>query len=341
MRVNHASFEGHLSKGLAPLYFIFGDATLLVEECLDQIRAQARAAEFTERTRYTAEKSFDWNQLFSGGQSMSLFAEKKLVELRLPTGKPGDAGGKALTEYAATPPSDDTILVVISAGIEWRAQKNKWFQALENAAVTVECPEIDTAKLPMWIAERMCKHGLKFEQEVVEFLAHRTEGNLSAADQEIKLLSLLAKDGEVSLELVESSTADHARFSSFAFVDACLSGSAHRVTRILQSLKLEQSEPLLILWALTRDTRTLCNLAAIRDQGGNPGAQMKRFGIWGARTSIINNALRRLSLTQCQQLLRKLARADLQLKGRAPLQRKDIWEEIESIGLGLSGVKIP
>lgn len=341
MRINYSSFKGQLEKGLAPIYFIFGDATLLVEESLDRLRQVARAAEFTERIRFTADQGFDWHQIFASGQSMSLFAEKRLVELRIPSGKPGDGGGKALVEYAATPPADDTILAVISSGIEWRGQKTKWFQTLQSAAVTVECPQIEINKLPDWIATRMRQQGLQFEREVAERLAYCVEGNLLAAAQEINLLSLLSKDGQVSLELVENLIADHARFSAFAFVDACLAGLAHRATRILQSLKQAQSQPILILWVLTRDVRAVCNLAAIRAQGGNPGAQLKRFGIWGARAGIVNATLRRLSLAQCQKLLGKLAHAELQLKGRAPMQRADIWEEIESIGLGLSGVNIP
>lgn len=323
------------------MYFLFGDEILLVEETLDLLRKAAREAEYTERTRYTVEAGFDWNQIFSGNQSMSLFAERKIVELRIPTGKPGDAGGKALTEYANSPPAADTILVVIAGGIERRSQSTKWFKALEQAAVTTECPTIAKDNLPQWISDRLQRQNLQFDQDVVALLAYYVEGNLLAAAQEINLLTLLATDGRVTTELVENAIADHARFSPFSFADACLSGAAHRVTRILQSLKQEQSEPILILWALTRETRTLCNLAAIREQGGNPGGAYKRLGVWGPRTRLIGAALQRLSLKQSQTLLRKLARADLQLKGRTPMQKGDIWEEIESIALELCGVRIP
>jgi len=341
LRVSYSSFASQFKQGLSPLYFLFGSETLLVEESLDLLRKQARAEGFTERLRYTVEAGFDWNQIFTGGQSMSLFAEKKLTELRIPTGKPGDAGGKALVEYATSPLPADDVLVVISGGIEKRSQGTKWFKALEANAVTTECPAIGADRLPDWIAHRLQSQGLQFDYEVVERLAHYVEGNLLAAAQEINLLSLLANGEKLTVELVESAIADHARFSAFAFVDACLAGAAHRCTRILQSLKQEQSEPILILWSLTREVRALSQLAAVREQGGNPQSQFKRFGVWGGRTGLVSAALRRLSLDQCQGLLRKLARADLQLKGRAPLQRKDIWEEIESIGLGLCGVRIP
>lgn len=341
MRVSYNSFSQQLKQGLFPIYLLFGDETLLVEESLDLLRQQARSEGFTERLRYTVETGFDWNQLFEGGQSMSLFSEKKLIELRIPTGKPGDAGAKALTEYAENMQSSDTTLVVIAGGIEKRAQKSKWFKALESHAVTMECPTIGPDKLSDWIGQRMRTQGLAFEPEVVPTLAHFVEGNLLAAAQEINLLGLLANGEKITMALAEDSIADHARFNVFNFVDACLAGSAHRATRILQSLKQEQIEPILILWSLTRETRTLCRLTAMQEQGGNPRSQFQRFGVWGARTGIVSAALRRLTMAECQRLLRRLARADLQLKGRSPLQRKNIWEEIESIGLGISGVRIP
>lgn len=341
MRLSYTSFPQQLKQGLTPIYLLFGSETLLVEELLDLLRQQARAEGFTERLRYSVETGFDWNQLFEGGQSMSLFSEKKLIELRIPTGKPGDAGAKALVEYAETSKSPDTTLVVIAGGIEKRAQNSKWFKSLESQAVTTECPTIGPDKLSDWIGHRMQSQGLAFEPDVVPRLAHFVEGNLLAAAQEINLLALLANGEKITLGLVESSIADHARFNAFNFVDACLAGTAHRATRILQSLKQEQVEPILILWSLTRETRTLCRLAALQEQGGNPRSQFQRLGVWGARTGVVSAALRRLSLGQCQKLLRRLARADLQLKGRTPLQRKNIWEEIESIGLGLCGLRIP
>ncbi len=341
MRVSYSSFSNHLTQGLAPLYLLFGEETLLVEESLDQLRQAARAAGFTERLRYSVEAGFDWNQVLAGGQSMSLFSDRKIIELRIPTGKPGDAGAKALTEYAQAPQSDDTMLIIVAGAIEKRTQGSKWFKALEANAVTTECPAIGADRLPGWIGHRMKSQGLQFEPDVVEHIAHFVEGNLLAAAQEINLLALLGKDKKITLDLVESAIADHARFSVFAFVDACLAGSAQRLTRILQSLKQSQNEPILILWSLTRETRTLCQLAAVREQGGNPRSQYQRYGVWGNRTGIMGAALNRLTLKQCRGLLRQLARADLQLKGRAPLQRKDIWEEIESIGLRLSGVSIP
>lgn len=340
MRVNLGALSGQLDKGIAPLYFLFGAETLLLEQALDQIRHKAREADYTERLRYQVEAGFDWNLLFASGQSMSLFSDKKLIELRIPTGKPGDAGSKALVDYVATTESADTSLVIISGAIEKRTQGSKWFKAVDAKAITVECPAITADKLPGWIGQRMRSEGLAFDRDVPQRLAHFVEGNLLAAAQEIGLLGLLAENNHVSVELVESSIADHARFSGFSFVDACLAGNAARAIRILQSLEREQSEPILILWSMTRETRTLCQLAALRERGENPQSQFRKFGVWGSRTGLISSALGRLSFHQCQNLLRRLARADQQLKGRAALERHTIWDEIEGIALGLCGLKV-
>ena len=275
MRLGSASFSNHLNEGLKGLYHLFGAETLLVEESLDLLRRAAREQGFNERVRYTVEAGFDWNQLFSSSQSMSLFAEKKLIELRIPTGKPGDAGSKALIEYAANLQGDDTVLVVISGAIEKRAQNTKWFKALDEVGVTVECPLIPAGKLPVWIEQRLRSRGLQFEPEAVQRISHLVEGNLLAAAQEIDLLTLLAKDGKVTAEVVDNAIADHARFNIYSFVDACLAGSSHRCTRILQSLRRDKTEPILVLWALTRETRTLCHLAAASEQGMNPQTLFK------------------------------------------------------------------
>ncbi len=344
MRVSYTSFSGHLNQGLGSLYLLFGDEILLLEEALDQLRQVARGEGFNERMRYgvdKGERGFDWNQALPREQSMSLFSDKKIIELRIPTGKPGIEGAAALAEYANAPQSADTILVVISGAIDKRAQGSKWFKAFESRGITTECPLIGSQRLPGWIGQRMKAKGLGFDQGVTGQLAYFVEGNLLAAAQEIDLLALLAKDKKVTEELVQSTIADHARFSIYTFSDACLTGSTQRLIRILQSLKQGQIEPILILWSLTRETRTLCQLAAISDRGGNPRSEFQRLGVWSSRAGLISAALSRLSLGQCRKILRRLAYADLQLKGRAPVQRKDMWEEIESIGLEYCGVSIP
>ena len=340
MRVSLSSLSDHLNHGLQGVYHFFGAETLLVEEAVDLFRANATALGYAERLRFTSEAGFDWNDLIAQTQSLSIFAEKKLIELRIPTGKPGDAGGKALIDYANSVSGIDTVLVIISGPIEKRAQNSKWFKAIESAGVVVECPLVPAAKLPGWIKNRMIQKGLTFDEEVAQRLAFFVEGNLLAAAQEVNLIALLCQGKRISVELVEKVIADHARFNVYSFVDACLAGSVNRSVRILQSLKREQVEPIIVLWALSRDTRTLCQLLAAAERGANPQSLFQRYGIWSSRTGLISAAMKRLSLPQCLLLLRKLGRADLMAKGRAPFQRQNIWEELENIGLGLCGVKI-
>jgi DNA polymerase-3 subunit delta len=340
LRTSLASLPGHLKQGTQPLYLLFGAEILLVEEALDQIRSRAMDDGFQERLRFTSEAGFDWNQLLDQSQAMSLFAEKRLIELRIPTGKPGDAGAKALIQYVQNPLSSDTSLIIICGAVEKRTQGTKWFRAVEEAGVAIECPVIGVDRLPDWISQRLTASGLKYEMEAVEQLSHFVEGNLLAAAQEINLLGLLYPDETITTDIVEHVIADHARFNVYNLADACLAGKVHRVTRILQSLKQEQIQPVLIMWALARDVRTLCSLSAAVEKGENPNALFRRFHIWSNRSVNMNSALRRLPRAQWENILRRLGRADLMVKGRAPMQRKDIWEEIESISLGMCGLKI-
>lgn len=339
MRVSLASLSDHLKQGFQPLYLLFGAETLLVEESLDRLRTRARDAEYLERLRFTVEPGFNWNQLLECSQTMSLFSEKRLIELRLPTGKPGDAGANALIHYADNL-NADTSLIVICAGIEKRVQSSKWFKTVDRVGMVIECPTIGTNKLPDWISQRLTAKGLKFDVDAVQRLSHFVEGNLLAAAQEINLLGMLYPEEQITAEIVEHVIADHARFNVYSFVDACLAGSVNRVIRILQSLKREQLEPVIVLWALARDTRVLCQLAAAMDNGERPQSLFQRYGIWSTRSSMVNAALQRLSRPQWENILRRLGRADLMLKGRASLQGKDIWEEIEGICMTICGLKI-
>lgn len=340
MRIQLQTLSAKLERGPAPLYHLFGAETLLLEEAADAIRQAARAHGFTERIRYSAEAGFDWNQLFTSGQSGSLFAAKKLIELRMPTGKPGDAGGKALLQYAESALHEDTILLVIGGAIDKRAQTAKWFKKLETAGVAVECPAIPAVKLAGWISGRMRAKNLKFEPPAAARLAHFVEGNLLAAAQAVDLLALLYPAQTITPQAVENTVADHARFTVYALGDACLAGEAARATRILQGLRRNQAEPILILWALAREVRALCQLQAGLARGEPSQALFKRYGIWSSRNHLISAALRRLPRRRCEYILRQLAHADLMLKGRAPLQRQNIWLEIENIGLQLCGVNI-
>ena len=340
MRLKLPSLHAHLEKGLVPLYHLFGSEILLIEEAVDEIRKCARQQGFSERIRHAVEPGFDWNQLITSGCSMSLFSDKKIIELRMPNGKPGVGGDKALMRYVDAISGNDTVLLIISGGIEKRAQSTKWFKKIEDNGVVVECPSINATQLPEWISQRMRAKGLMFEPEAAQRLSHFVEGNVLAAAQEINLLALLARKQKITTETVEKVITDHARFTVYSFVDACLAASPHRCARILTGLRREKAEPVLILWALTREARTLCNLSVAMASGAKSQEVFRRHGVWSSRSNLVGGALRRLSSPQCHYLLRRLARADLMLKGRATLQRESIWEEIESIGLYMCGLRI-
>jgi len=341
LRVSFNSLKGHLKQGFHPLYLLFGAEPLLVEEALDQVRALARESGYHERLRLTVETGFDWNLLLTQGQAMSLFAEKKLIELRMPTGKPGDAGTKAIMAYCEHLP-EDTSLVIISGAVEKRAQNTRWFKAVDASGVVVESPEIKADRLPDWVSKRMSSMGMTYDSEGVDRICQLVEGNLLAAAQEINLLSLLYPDEKITAAIIEKIIVDHARFSVYAFADACLSGSVVRAIRILQSLKREQAEPIVILWALCRDARTLCQLSAASERTGQPADRLfKKYGIWSSRSGLVNAALRRMGNRQWENILRRLGRADLMVKGSVPMQRRDIWEEIENISLLICGARIP
>jgi DNA polymerase-3 subunit delta len=340
LRISLTSLSGKIQQGFEPLYLLFGAEPLLIEETLDKVRVLAREQGYLERLRYTVEPGFDWNLILHQGQAMSLFAEKKLIELRIPTGKPGDAGSKALIAYSEMLPAD-TTLFVISGPVDRRSQKSKWFKAMDSAGVVTEVPAVTSDQLPDWIGQRMSGKGLDYEFAAVERLCHLVEGNLLAAAQEINLLGLLYADEKITVEIVDRVIADHARFDVYKLSDACLAGSATRATRILQGLKRERVEPMVILWALTRETRVLCQLSAESESTGRPVSSLfKNYGVWSNRTGLVSAALKRLSRPQWENILRRLGRADLMVKGSAPMLRRDIWEEIESISLGMCGLRI-
>lgn len=341
MQISLSSLPTRINKGIAPLHLIYGPELLLVEEALDQIRNAAREQGYTERLRYTVETGFDWNVLAQESQMMSLFAEKKLIELRMPTGKPGEAGTRALIEYANNL-SEDTSLVIISGALDKRGMAAKWFKAVDAAGITTGCPAVPVNKLPDWLNRRMAGLGLKYDFEVVERIAHLSEGNLLAAAQEINLLKLLCDGEKITLESADRIISDHARFNAFALIDSCLDGPTERALRILQNLKREGIEPVIVLWAITREVRVLCRLSSAAEQTGQPPRSLfRQYGVWSSRAHLFESALKRLDNSGWEKILVLLNHAELVARGAAPKLRKDIWEEIEIVVVRMCGLNIP
>jgi len=336
MPISADQLPSHLKRGLAPVYFVYGEELLLVEECCRAIRDTAHAAGFHERQVLTVESGFDWNGLFVSTQSLSLFSERRLLELRLPTGKPGEAGAKILVEIAAQPPAD-TILVVSCGKLEKQTRESKWARSLETAGVAVAVYPIEATQWPMWIRRRMETKGLRPGPGVVELLAHLMEGNLLACAQEIDKLAMLFGTGEVGLDDIEGNLGDNARYNVYALVDAGLRGEAAAVGRILNSLRGEGVEPMLVLWALAREARGIAQMAAQVAAGQPVTRVLEAQRVWAKHKPRVGAALKRLSREASQNLLCRAARTDRVLKGR---ERGDVWQELQCLALAMSGVKV-
>ncbi|BFM10730.1 DNA polymerase III subunit delta [Simiduia litorea] len=324
-----------LKKQLLPIYVISGDEHLLVQEACDAIRSHARTSGFTERERYHADNNFEWHQLTNAAASMSLFAEKKIIELHITHGKPGIEGGKALQEYAQRPPEDNLLLVVLPK-LDRNGQKAKWFGALETAGAFVQIWPVGAAQLPQWLDQRLRQAGLNADRAAIDMLATRVEGNLLAAAQEIEKLKLIAPDGQVSAQLLANVVANSARYDVFGLVDKALMGDTHGAVRNLQGLKGEGTEPLAILWALAREIRTLIQMAYDTQSGSNFDWAAKQAGVWENRKGLVKAALGRLRAPELDALLRKANGVDRAVKG---MRDAEPWDELLDLILHLSGVR--
>lgn len=336
MQLGADQLSAHLKRGLAPLYFISGDEPLAAQECIDALRAAAQAAGCEERKVYTVESGFDWAAFRNELRSGSLFSSRRLIELRLPTGKPGEEGARTLTEIAGDDASDVT-LVVTAGKLDKQARSAKWVAALERAAVTITLYPIDARQLPAWIERRLHARGLAPGPGVAEMLAHYTEGNSLACAQEIDKLALSGAR-EVSADDIAGQLSDNARFTIYALADAALAGNIAAVLRILHSLRAEGEALALVSWVLAREVRDAAKMAqAIA--AGRPAAQvLEEFRVWARRKPIMQKALARHKPASWHGLLRAAARADRVVKGQRP---GDAWLELEALALALAGCDTP
>ena len=340
MRLYANQFDAHLQSSLMPLYLISGDEPLLVEESLAGLRAAAQTQGYTERDQYAVEPGFDWSRLAAAGQSMSLFAERRLIELRMPNGRPGDAGGKTLVALAESPP-EDTVVVIITGKLESDVQRSKWVKAADKAGVWLTLYPVGSEEMPVWLRQRMQAHGLVPGQGIVEQLAWHFEGNLLAAAQEIEKLAM-EHEGQIELETIEANLSDSGRFDVFRLVDACLQGDANGVRRILLGLQSENVAPVLVNWALVREIRQLGSIARECDAGGSQSELLKRYRIWPKRQPLVKQGLGRHNSTQWQHLLQLSAAVDRVIKGRSAgavgAAWQDGWQGLEVLALSLAGV---
>ncbi len=333
MKVYPEKLESHLKKTLAPIYFISGEEPLQREECGDRVRKAAKSKGYSSRELYIAEGDFSWNQLVAASDALSLFSEQRLIELKIPSGKPGKAGADALKAYAERP-ADDAILLVVSDKLESRATNSAWYKAIDKVGVTVQVWPIKAADLPNWISQRLRDYGFEPNREVVSLLTEKVEGNLLAAKQELEKLSLLLPPGPMAVEQVMAAVSDSARYSVFDLADALLLGKPKRASRIIAGLKGEGTEPVLVLWTVLRELRALTRMALARDKGASVQQVLKAERIFSNRQGMYQKALQRKTSYQWLQLLRWADDLDLVVKGR---QKGDFWLEVNELACDICG----
>ncbi|AXE29624.1 DNA polymerase III subunit delta [Chromobacterium phragmitis] len=321
-----------LGKGLAPLYLVHGEEALLALEAADAVRRAAQAAGYQEREVLTVEAGFDWSQLTDSMSSVSLFASLKLLEIRIPGGKPGVEGAEALQRLAAQPPQD-TITLITLPKLEKAQQQSKWFTALEKAAQVVEARPVGRAELPGWIARRLKAQGQQLGAEALAFFVDRVEGNLLAARQEVDKLALLYPKGELSLADLQAAVANVARFDVFQLSEAWLSGDTPRLTRMLDGLMAEGEAPVLVLWSLAEDVRMLLKLRQGLKDGRQPRDMARELRLWGEKQKLAEPALRRIGPRKLMAALSECARIDRQIKGVEP---GEPWQTMRALAVGLA-----
>ncbi len=330
--------DAHLKSGVDPLYLVSGDEPLLVDETLDAIRAAARQAGCQEREVLVAERGFDWEQLRASLANLSLFASRQLIELRLPTGKPGDKGAKELLAIAAEP-AQDKVLVVITPAMTGRAAKSKWVTALADAGVWISLRAPKADALPGWMAARLKSAGLSCDRDALELLSARVEGNLLAAKQEIDKLVLLAgQDRRVTVDTVRSAVADGARFDVYQLADAALAGDVARTAWILRHLEQEAVAASLVLWSLVREISTIADVCARVEQGQPVGRALSAARVWQSREALYSRAVRRFDAGRARRLLSQAGSADRIVKGAASGRP---WGALLELALTLAGASAP
>lgn len=331
MELRPEDLGAHLSRGLAPLYVLWGDEPLAMLEAEDTIRATALKSGH-ERTVFTVQGKFDWSVIFGHADNFSLFAQQKLVEIRIPSGKPGVEGSAALGRYANSLPLD-TVTVISLPGLEWKQTKSKWFEALSAQAKVIQSRDVPLEQMPAWIGRRLAQNNQQASREALEFLANRLEGNLLAARQEIDKLSLLLPPGRLGLDDVEQAVTDVSRFEVADIQDAMLAGDSARCARILDSLRQEGEAVPKIMWQVGATLRLLYKLKSAVSQGQPLAAAFKANRIWDKRQSLVQAALRRVSDVKLETALSDAARIDRQAKG---LDNGDPWNEMLRLTLNLS-----
>ncbi|GAB4218241.1 MAG: DNA polymerase III subunit delta [Rhodoferax sp.] len=344
MQLDPQQLSAHLRQGLRALYTVLGDEPLLVQEALDALRAQARAQGYTERRSFVVSGAhFDWSEVLASACSPGLFADRQILELTLPSGKPGKDGARALEQLARSTADQDTTLVLLRLPrLDKATRSTPWFAALGQHGVTLEVQPVDRAALPTWIAQRLGAQNQRVAsgvqgQRALQFFADRVEGNLLAAHQEIQKLALLYPAGELSLEQIQAAVLDVARFDVFKLSEAVLGAQVARVQRMLDGLRAEGVAEVLVHYALAEDIRALHRIRQAMQAGTPLPLALREQRVWGVREHLFERALPKLTLRQTRQWLLDAHRVDGIVKGLPqPDWPTDAWDALAHLALAVA-----
>ncbi|HEU4654228.1 MAG TPA: DNA polymerase III subunit delta [Steroidobacteraceae bacterium] len=337
MKLSGDNLPAALARQLGRIYLVSGDEPLLVNEAADAIRAQARAKGFTERELHVVERGFDWQALLGQSRAMSLFAERKIIEIRMTNPTPGEQGADAIIELAEQL-DPDTLILVITGKLDGRTMNARWVSAIDKQGTVVQIWPIDLARLPGWIRERLSRHRLVADAAAAALLAERVEGNLLAAHQEVEKLALLLPPGPLTSETILEAVADSARFDVLQLGEAAMRGKTARALRILEGLKGEGVEPTLVLWAINKDLQWIARAHELMSNGQSADGAMNALYVWKPRQPAMKVALARVSSRAIMDMITAAERADRAIKGAL---RIDPWVEFECLVAALSGVAMP
>ena len=333
MNIKPEQLQNSLSNQLASTYFAFGAEILLVEQSLSMIKGIARENGFKERFRFDIDGNFSWDSIISLISSPSLFAEKRIIECRLTTGKIGVNGSKALTEILETLP-DDILLIISSGKLEMAQQKSKWFKTLDKKGIIIQHWEVQSNQLVGWITRNMSQLGLDSNIEVANAIAYCTEGNLLASMQEIQKLKIAYPDGKINLREYLNQIDQQSQYSVFGMIDSALQGDTDKVNKVYNSLVDDSTPPVILVSSLYREIKNLVNMSIELKTNQTIESILNNHRVWQKRKPLISNALKKHSYQKLQKLLLRLGRIDRSLKG---MDNLDVYDELQNVVIALSG----
>ncbi|HLF09881.1 MAG TPA: DNA polymerase III subunit delta [Gammaproteobacteria bacterium] len=332
MKVPVRQLERHLNDRLAPVYLIAGDEPLLVDEALEQTRAAARRRGFDSRELYIADRGFRWSDLTSDADNLSLFSNRKIIELRMATPRPGDEGSRSISALSEKRDPDRLLIVIVGEKLDAAATRASWVKSIDEHGVLVNVWPIDRTELPRWIQQRAQAAGLTFTTPAAQLLAERVEGNLLAADQEIKRLALVGPGREIDEAEVLESVANNARYDVFRLVDAVSAGDAERAIRVFWGVRAEGLAPALVSWALSREISLLASLQFAVAHGENLDGALTRLHVWGRRQALVKKAVARFRGRDFAALVSQAAAVDGMIKG---VTQGQPWEALTGLVIAL------